>query len=164
MSKFTEVSNETQKIFDQVIEAASIEHMMTIKILGSNRIKIIGKVCKATDIVKYMTDNDVIIVVNEHLFDMLDNIQQHMIADELVTAISYNNVTGDPIITKPDVITFSGIINKYGAEPLLRVHEIIRLAIQQEKDAVKEKKDKSKLKYGNIDAISELNKQLESTK
>ncbi len=37
MSKFTEVSVETQKVFDQVIDAADIERLVTIKILYVTR-------------------------------------------------------------------------------------------------------------------------------
>ena len=62
---YTDVSLDTQKIFNQLIDDASLERVVNIKFLGCPELKQIGKVVKANDLLKFMTDNDVIILINE---------------------------------------------------------------------------------------------------
>ena len=131
---YTDVSTETQKIFNQFIEEADLERVVNIKFLGCPELKQIGKVVKANDLLKFMTDNDVIILINEIIFDKLEQDQKELVAQELIAYIGFDFEKGKLVITQPDVNTFSLLLKKVGSDKYLKIQEIIRLAFEQLKD------------------------------
>jgi hypothetical protein len=83
-----------------------------------------------------MTNNDVVIVVNETIFDRLETSQQHMVAEEATAGIHYDLEKEKLIITKGDITTFSGLLRKHGYEK----YEALRESIKTLYDADKEEK------------------------
>jgi hypothetical protein len=100
---YTDVSLDTQKIFNQLIDDASLERVVNIKFLGCPELKQIGKVVKANDLLKFMTDNDVIILINEVIFDKLEQDQKELVAQELIAYIGFDFEKGKLVITQPAV-------------------------------------------------------------
>jgi len=141
---YTEVSLDTQKIFNQLIDDARLERVVNIKFLGCPELKQIGKVVKANDLLKFMTDNDVIILINEVIFDKLEQDQKELVAQELIAYIGFDFEKGKLVITQPDVSTFSLLLKKVGSEKYLRIQEIIRLAFEQLKDKEAENNENTK--------------------
>ena len=141
---YTDVSLDTQKIFNQLIDDASLERVVNIKFLGCLELKQIGKVVKANDLLKFMTDNDVIILINEVIFDKLEQDQKELVAQELIAYIGFDFEKGKLVITQPDVNTFSLLLKKVGSEKYLRIQEIIRLAFEQLKDKEAENNENTK--------------------
>lgn len=141
---YTEVSLDTEKIFNQLIDEASLERVINIKFLGCPELKQIGKVVKANDLLKFMTDNDVIILINEVIFDKLEQDQKELVAQELIAYIGFDFEKGKLVITQPDVSTFSLLLKKVGSEKYLRIQEIIRLAFEQLKDKESENNENTK--------------------
>ena len=141
---YTEVSLDTQKIFNQLIDGARLERVVNIKFLGCPELKQIGKVVKANDLLKFMTDNDVIILINEVIFDKLEQDQKELVAQELIAYIGFDFEKGKLVITQPDVSTFSLLLKKVGSEKYLRIQEIIRLAFEQLKDKEAENNENTK--------------------
>lgn len=131
---FTDVSKETQKLFTNLIDDANLERVINIKLLSCNELKQIGKVVKANDLLKFMTDNDVIILINEVIFDQLEGDQKELVAQELIAYVSYDFEKAKLVITQPDVNTFSLVLKKVGSDKYLRIQEIIRLAFEQLKE------------------------------
>lgn len=131
---FTEVSKVTQKLFTDLIDEAKLERVINIKLLSCNELKQIGKVVKASDLLKFMTDNDVIILINEVIFDQLEGDQKELVAQELIAYVSYDFEKAKLVITQPDVNTFSLVLKKVGSDKYLRIQEIIRLAFEQLKE------------------------------
>jgi|694.fasta_scaffold00011_44 hypothetical protein len=142
---FTDVSKETQKLFTNLIDDANLERVINIKLLSCNELKQIGKVVKANDLLKFMTDNDVIILINEVIFDQLEGDQKELVAQELIAYVSYDFEKAKLVITQPDVNTFSLVLKKVGSDKYLRIQEIIRLAFEQlkEKEADKAAAEKN---------------------
>jgi hypothetical protein len=142
---FTDVSKETQKLFTTLIDDANLERVINIKLLSCNELKQIGKVVKANDLLKFMTDNDVIILINEVIFDQLEGDQKELVAQELIAYVSYDFEKAKLVITQPDVNTFSLVLKKVGSDKYLRIQEIIRLAFEQlkEKEADKAAAEKN---------------------
>jgi hypothetical protein len=90
MAKYTEPFDETREVFESVIIKQQLDLNVTIKILADNRQKKIVDLFKANALVKHMTDNDVVIVINEAIFDRLDSAQQIMVAEEATAGIYYD--------------------------------------------------------------------------
>jgi hypothetical protein len=131
---YVDVSTQTEKLFNRLIDEADLQRVINIKLLGCNELKVITKPVKANDLLKFMTDNDLIILVNELIFDKLEEDQKELIAQELVAHISYDFEKGKMVINQPDVNTFSTVLKRVGSDKYLRIKEIVRLAFEQLKD------------------------------
>ena len=134
MAKYTEPFDDTREVFESVIIKQQLDLNVTIKILADNRQKKIVELFKANALVKHMTDNDVVIVVNEAIFDKLDSAQQVMVAEEATAGIHYDLEKEKLTIKKGDIQTFSGLLRKHGSEK----QEVLLESIKSLYDADKE--------------------------
>lgn len=125
--KFDELEKNVEKIFDTVISCTDLERKVNIKIVGNDRQKEIGKVVKTNDLTKYLSDDvDVVVILNQLIFEQLPEDMQEMVAIELITYIGYDSEKERVVIAKPDVNTFSTILKKYGYEAYERTVESIK--------------------------------------
>jgi len=138
MAKFEEPFDDTKEVFRTVIDGTELERVINIKILSNNKLKEIGKVSKSTDLVKFLSSEDIIIQVNEEVFEKLDELQQIIVAEALVAHIEYNFEKDKLSINKPDVMGHSGVISKFGDKVYLNTLEIIREAFNSLKEQKEE--------------------------
>jgi alpha-D-ribose 1-methylphosphonate 5-triphosphate synthase subunit PhnI len=131
MAKFEEVFPDTQNLFNRIIDTADLQRFVNIKILSNDKLKEVGKVVKANDLVRHMTNEDLIIIINEKIFEQLDEAQQIMQAEELIASIHYDNENDKLVITKPDIVTYSGLVSKYSWEDYIRLRESIKSLFSQ---------------------------------
>jgi predicted RNA-binding protein with PUA domain len=134
MAKFEEVFQDTQALFNNFM--GQIENLsgVNIKILAQNRLKEIGKVVKANDLVKHMTNEDIIILLNEQIFEQLDEEQKLMVVEELIARIYFDSEKEKLSIVSPDVNTFSLLLRKYGYDKYEVLHESIKALFSQESE------------------------------
>lgn len=136
MAKFEEVFEDTQELFNSFIDEVPNLREVNIKILANNRLKEIGKVVKANDLLKHMTNEDVIVLLNETIFEQLDEEQRKMVIEELIAQVYFDDERGRVTIIKPDVNTFSLLLRKYGYDKYETLHESIKaLFAQAEEEA-----------------------------
>jgi len=111
MAKFEEVFEDTLELFNKHIENSSIPRAVKIKILSNESIKKgFGNVSKTQEFVKFMTDYDIIIQINEPIFDQLEDKQKEYVVKDLLARIFYD-VDKDKVSILPhDITTFSGDI------------------------------------------------------
>ena len=132
MAKFEEVFEDTQALFDGFINQIDNLTEVNLKILAQNRLKEIGKVVKANDLVKHMTNEDIIILLNEQIFEQLEEEQKLMVVEELIAQVFYDVEKEKISIIKPDVNTFSLLLRKYGYPKYEVLHESIKALFSQE--------------------------------
>ena len=101
-------------------------------------LKEIGQVKKSTDLLKYFTTDDVIILLNELIFENLDDKQKRIIADELIAYVAYNLETGVVKIDKPNVKLHSGILKRYGNDDVLNTLQLVEDLFAQAAEAAAE--------------------------
>lgn len=133
MAKYLEILPENQAVFTTTINGASLQSV-NIKILANNAQKDIGKVVKANDLLKHMTEEDVIIIINEKIFDQLEPQQKIIVADELIAGIHQNPETDKVTLNKQDLNTYKGVIRKYTFPIYERLHETIKSLFDIEKN------------------------------
>ena len=139
MAKYEETFEETKTIVNQLILNSGLSNNANITILTNNRAKDIFKVNKANELLKYRTGDDIIIVLNEKIFDQLTPEQRVIVAEESLASISYDLENDKLVISKPDVVTFSGLLSKHTFEVWNVLRESIKTlyaAEQQEEDKV----------------------------
>jgi len=141
MAKYEEVSGENQNLFADAVADADLERLLNVKVLSDNGQKEIGKVQKANPLVKYLTSEDVIIIINEDIFDGLEDNQKRLVVDELVTQLGYDREKDKLIISKPDINTFGSILRKYSFPIYETLHESIKSLYDAKKGAENENVD-----------------------
>lgn len=134
MAKYEEVSEQNEDIFKALISEADLERYINVKILADNRQKTVYNVVKANALLKHMTAEDVIIIINETIFDKLEDNQKSIVADEAIAYIGFDFEKDRLIISKPDIMVHSGILRKYGSEIYLILKENIKLLYSQKND------------------------------
>jgi hypothetical protein len=132
MAKFEEVYEDTLTLFQKHIDQTSIPRMVKIKILSNDAIKKeFGKVSKTNDIVKFMTDYDVVIQVNEPIFDQLDDKQKEYVVRDLLAQIVYDMEKDKISIVSHDITTFSGVLRNFDIDTYLSIKESIITLLEQ---------------------------------
>ena len=134
MAKFNEPFEETQALFDEKIITAGLDQTVNITIVVNDSAKEIFKVNKANELLKYRTGDDIIIVLNEKIFDQLPTEHRHIVAEEALASIHFDAEKDKLIISKPDVITFSGVLSKFTFDTWNVVRESIKTLYQAEKE------------------------------
>jgi TRAP-type C4-dicarboxylate transport system substrate-binding protein len=140
MAKFEEPFEDTQALFNEVISDAGLDNYLNITVLSNNTAKEIFKVNKANELLKHITKFDVIIVLNEKIFDQLPDDQKRIVVEEAVAYISFDTEKDKLVITLPDFASHSGILRKHGFETVEVVRESIKTLYQAEKQAEDEAK------------------------
>lgn len=133
MAKYEEPFEETQDLYNQLIEQAGLSNFVNITILTNNKAKEIFKVNKANELLKYRTGDDIIIVLNEKIFDQLTEEQRTIVAEESLSSIHFDSEKDRIIISKPDVVTFSGILAKHSFDKWNVLRESITTLYNAEK-------------------------------
>lgn len=131
MAKFEEVFEDTQELFTRFVDKVDNLREVNIKILANNRLKEIGKVVKANDLLKHMTNEDIIILLNETIFEQLSAEQKEMVIEELIAQVYFDAERDKIMIIKPDVNTFSLLLRKYGYDKYETLHESIKALFGQ---------------------------------
>ena len=141
MAKFEEVYEDTLTLFQKHIDQTSIPRMVKIKILSNDAIKKeFGKVSKTNDIVKFMTDYDVVIQVNEPIFDQLEDKQKEYVVRDLLAQIVYDMEKDKISIVSHDITTFSGVLRNFDIDTYLSIKESIITLLEQKQIEVDSKK------------------------
>jgi len=134
MAKFEEVYDDTLKLFNTHINNSGIPQFVNIKILSNNTIKdYFGVVTKSQDMVKFMTDYDVIIQINEPIFDQLEDNQKDYIVKDLLAQVVYDIEKDKLTIVKPDITTFSGVLRQYDIDTYSGIKESIASLLEEKK-------------------------------
>jgi hypothetical protein len=143
MAKFEEPFEDTQALFTEVISDAGLHLNVNITLLTNNKAKDLFKINKANELLKYRTNDDVIIILNEKIFEQLPDDQKRIVVEEAVAYISYDSENDKVVITTPDFMAHSGILRKHTFETIDVVRESIKTLYQAEKQAEDEAKASS---------------------
>ncbi len=149
MSKYKELHEGTQTLYDQAILQTDLAQFINITVLADDNQKDIFKIVKANELVKFRTDDDLFIIVNEKIIDKLTPEQRVIIAEESLAGISFNSEKGKLEIKPPDFMAHTGILRKYSFEIIDVIRESIKsilLAEKEQEDETKSITEKAKKK------------------
>lgn len=136
MARFEEPYEDIESLFDEVVvNQSTLPPSVNIKLLADNKSKKIFKVMRANDLLKYRTGDDVIIIINQNIFEQLTDIQKMIVAEEAVAYIAYDMDKDKVLITEPDFLAHSGILRKHTFEVIENVRETIKSLYDAENQA-----------------------------
>jgi len=133
MAKFEEPFEDTQDLYSEVIKTVGLDQHVNITILVNNKAKELFKINKANDLLKHRTGDDIIIVLNEKIFEGLTDEQRRIVIEESLASIHYDMENDKLVISKPDVVTFSGVLAKHTFDKWEALRESIKTLYAAEK-------------------------------
>lgn len=140
MAKYEQPFEDTQEIFDSVIATTGLENYITITILSNNKAKKLFDVVKANELLKFRTGDDLIIVLNEKIFEKLTDQQKQIVAEQALAYVSYDTENDKLVVTKPDFLEHTGILAKYGFDVINVLKESVKTLYQAEEEEEAENK------------------------
>jgi hypothetical protein len=133
MAKYEAPYEDTLDLYNQLIEKAGLSNYLNITILSDNKQKKIFTVKRCSESEKFKTGDDLNIVINQILLDQLQPEQIQIVMEESLDGVHYNTEKDKLELTTPDVITFSGVLAKYGFDKWNVMRESIITLQQAEK-------------------------------
>jgi hypothetical protein len=141
MTKYFELNEENQEIFDTIWEENGMFNYIDLKLLGVPKAKELIKVQKTNAQAEYLgkCPDSIICTVYEQAFDRLDEKGKKMLAEDALAQVSYDFEKDKINVGVPQIVITVGGRAKYGEE-LLNYAETGVLAIQQIAEEEAEKK------------------------
>lgn len=154
MAKFEEASEDVVKLFDEVRDKTTIPQWVEFKVLCNNKQKKEPiKLVKSNELVETLSAGiNFAVVINEEIFCELPVDMQETAIDECLAGVGVNE---NDVLTaeKPDFNTFTGVLQKYGDNEIIKLHESFKSLYDAKKQKEDEEKAAKKGKRGkkNID-------------
>ncbi len=140
---YNETSEDVKKYFNNIFDTrTSLGNFVNIKLITDNEQKKLYEIKKATPLVSFLIKSDVTVVVNESIFDLLDDKQLELLTEEILAPLQFDTEKDVIKMNPPDVQTYTGILNKYSFETWKETQEIMNATIDQLGLNEKPKKEK----------------------
>jgi hypothetical protein len=147
MAKFEAVSEELESLFFEVRDNTTIPHWVEFKVLRNDKQK--GEPCKLlknSELVETLTSGvNFVVVINEKILGQLPEDMQRITIDECLAGVGVDENDG---LSKnaPNFNTHTGVLQKYGHDPIITLHESIKSLYDAEKQKEDEEKAQRKAK------------------
>lgn len=135
MSKFYQVSEETITTFKTIFNKKSFPFNVGFQFVGSESQKNLIKISKMPDQFAFILEKELLVTINDDLMSVFDEESIQILMEQEIDKISVNMDTGKIKMIKPDLTTFSGLINKYGIEKVAKANKVEELYAEQKQDA-----------------------------
>jgi hypothetical protein len=134
MAKFYKISDDTISTFKAVFTKKSFPFNVGFEFVGCESQKNLIKISKLPDQFAFVLEKELFIQINEDLMNVFDEESIQILIEQEIDKISVNMDTGKIKMVKPDLNTFSSLINKYGIEKIARANKVEELYTQQKED------------------------------
>lgn len=148
MAKIERASEDVVKLFDEVRDTFTIPQWVMFEVFSNNKQKELYKIVKTNDIVEILTDGvNFAVVFNEEILEQLpDDMKKIAIAECLAgVCVSETDVVS---LEKPNFNTHTGVLQKFGHESIIVLHESIKSLFDAKKQKDDEEKAQTKGKRG----------------
>jgi hypothetical protein len=134
MAKFYKISDDTISTFKSVFTKKSFPFNVGFEFVGCESQKNLIKISKLPDQFAFVLEKELLVQINEDLINVFDEESIQILIEQEIDKISVNMDTGKIKMVKPDLNTFSSLINKYGIEKIARANKVEELYTQQKED------------------------------
>lgn len=134
MAKFYKISDDTISTFKAVFTKKSFPFNVGFEFVGCESQKNLIKISKLPDQFSFVLEKELLVQINEDLMNVFDEESIQILIEQEIDKISVNMDTGKIKMVKPDLNTFSSLINKYGIDKIARANKVEELYTQQKED------------------------------
>jgi len=144
MAKIERASEDLLNLFEEVREKTTIPHWVVFEVLTNDKQKELYKITKNNDVVEVLTEGvNFAVVFNEEILDGLPVDLQEMAIEECLAGVSVND--SDVVaLSKPNFNTHTGMLQKFGHDPIILLHESIKSLFDEKKQREDEAKAATK--------------------
>lgn len=135
MSKFYEVSDETIETFMKIFNKKAFPFNIGFQFIASESQKNLIKITKLPDPYAFLLGKELLVTINDELMSVFEDESIEILVEQEIDKVSHNMETGKIKMIKPDLNTFSSLINKYGIEKIARANKVEELYAEQREDA-----------------------------
>lgn len=135
MDKYYELDEDTIKAFKDVFNKKAFPINISFQFIGCSSQKALIKISKVSDLYEFVLEKQLVVSVNEELFDAFDDESKTILFEQEIDKLAVDADKGKIKMVKPDLNTFSGLVNKYGIEAVSRANSVEVLSVQQKEDA-----------------------------
>ena len=148
MGKIQKASEEMENLFDKVKDTTTVKDWLKFEVLCNNKQKELYRILKANEIVEILTDGvNFAVVFNEEIFDQLPDDMKEMAIIECLAGVVVDE--NDKIsLEKPNFSTYRGVLEKFGHDPIIVLHESVKSLYDSKKQQEDEEKAQKKAKKG----------------
>ena len=148
MAKFVKASEDVEKLFNEIREKTTIPQWIQFEVFCNNKQKKLYDILKMSELVELLTEGvNFAVVFNEEILDALPDDMQEMAIVECLAGVSISD--SDAVsLEKPNFNTHTGVLQKYGHEPIIVLHESIKSLYDAKKQREDEEKAQTKGKRG----------------
>lgn len=131
---YYEISQDTIDSFYSIFNKKSFPISVKFQFLGNEKQKNLIKISKIPDQYAFVLGKELLVIMNEDLINKFDEESVSILIEQEINKISINIDSGKIKLVKPDLTTFSSLINKYGVEKIGRANQVEELYNQQVND------------------------------
>jgi hypothetical protein len=132
--RYSELSEDVKELFMEVFNTKTFALNIGLKFIYDSKLKQVVKVQKLPEVYNFLLNKEVLVFINEDLYEKLDEESLRILFEQEIDKIGVNAESGKIITNKPDIVTFSPLITKYGAEKVMRANQVDVLSAEQEED------------------------------
>lgn len=135
MSKYYNLSEDAIKTFTDIFEQKAFPLGIGFMYVGCEDQKELIKITKIPDTYNFLMSKELLVCMNEDLLSKFDKECITILIEQELDKISINLDTGKIKFVKPDLSTFTSIINKWGLEKVGRANQVEDLEHDQKLDS-----------------------------
>ena len=135
MDKYYELQEETIDFFKNIFNQKAFPINLDFVFVGNSKQKGLIKLSKVPDHFEFLMNKNLLIFINEELFDAFDDECRKILFEQEIDKLTVDIEKGKIKMIKPDLSTFSGIVNKFGIAAVTRANGVNLLATEQMEDA-----------------------------
>lgn len=132
LDKFYDLSDETIKIFMDIYNKKSFPFNISFQFLGCEQ-KSLVKITKLPDNYAFLLKKELLVSINDLLVSVFDEESIQILIEQELDKISVN-IDGKIKMIKPDLTTFSSLINKYGIDKITKANQVEELYHEQNQE------------------------------
>lgn len=132
---YYEVDAATEEQFMEVFNKKSFPVNIKFLFQGNSKQKQMIKVTRIPDQYVFALGKELLVSVNEDLFDVFDEESVQILIEQEIDKININMESGKIKLVGTDLNTFSSIVNKWGVDKVARANKVEELYVEQKADA-----------------------------
>lgn len=140
--RYHEISQETVDFVKEVMIELNWLNTIEMEYIHDEKQKRPVEIRKVQPMWQFFIKKELLLIFNEEVFEALNPLQKKILLLQELDRISYNSDNGKIKLVKPDVVTFSKIIDKYGVEDVKNANLLqnsdLKESLKMENNAVAE--------------------------
>lgn len=135
MDRFYELSEDTTADFFKIFNKKAFPVSLKFQFIGDSKQKNVISISKITDKYAFLLEKELLVSINEDLINAYDDESVEILFEQEIDKITINIDSGKIKLVRPDLNTFSSLVNKFGIEKVARANKVEELYQEQQKDA-----------------------------